>query len=315
MTTTPTIQPGTAPLQVIPENDRSASRRRRTDNRILAAFSGPSVLWYLIFTIGPLIAIFVISLLRWGGFLATPSWAGLDNYTRMFTDSVFQQAVRNSALQVIVVVVVMMPLSFMLGYYLTLKPRGHHVLRVVLFTPALMSLSAMGTVFYAIFQPTGMVNSALDAVGLGSLATPWLANPKTALWAVIAVSLWSGIGYTAVLFAARLTAISPEVYEAAAIDGAGTWRRMWGIAFPIIKDYFGVLTMLQFLWNLFASAGVVLLLTRGGPGSSSTTLSYLVYEKAFVQSQVGYSQAVGVFLFFIGVIGLVSIRRAFRQNY
>ncbi|WP_089775664.1 carbohydrate ABC transporter permease [Ruania alba] len=311
---TASTTPRTSPVRGGARRD-GLRRRHRTENGVVAAFAAPSVAWYVVFTIGPMVAIFVISVLSWRGLLAEPSWAGLANFRTVLTDTVFHTAVRNTAVQVGLVLPLMIPPAFMLGYYLTLKPTGHRVLRVVLFTPALISLSAMGTVFYAIFQPTGMVNITLEAIGLGSLATPWLANPDTALFTIIAVSLWSGIGYTAVLFSARLASVSPEIYEAAELDGCGHWKRMWRIAYPVIKDYFGVLTMLQFLWNAFASAGVVLLLTNGGPGSSSTTLSFLVYEKAFVQSQVGYSQAVGVILFAVGVFSLLGIRRLFRQNY
>ncbi|ROS79138.1 carbohydrate ABC transporter permease [Cellulomonas sp. PhB143] len=313
--TAPLIESDLAPGTGVPDPRPGRSRRQRADNITVAAFSAPSVIWYVVFTIGPMIAIFVISLLSWSGFLATPSWAGFDNYRRVFTDPVFWTAARNTVVQIAISLPVMIPLAFMLGYYVTLKPRFHRLLRVVLFTPALLSLSAMGTVFYAIFQPTGMVNSALETLGLDSWATPWLANPSTALFTVIVVGLWSGIGYTAILFSARMASVSTDIYEAAELDGCGHWKRMWSIGYPVIKDYFGVLTMLQFLWTVFASAGMVLLLTNGGPGNSSTTLSFLVYEKAFVQSQVGYSQAVGVILFAVGVVGLLTIRRAFRPSY
>jgi multiple sugar transport system permease protein len=89
---------------------------------------------------------------------------------------------------------------------------------------------------------------------------------------------------------------------------------MWQIAFPIVKDFVGVTTMLQFLWTLFNSATIVLLLTKGGPGDASITLSYFVYDKAFVSSQVGYSQAAGVFVFILGLIGMVLIRSLIRAK-
>lgn len=279
----------------------------------LAAFSLPAICWYMAFTIGPLVAMFYIALLVWPGLLADSSWAGLDNFRQMFADPLFQQAAWNTFKQVMIVVPIMIPCAFMLGYYLTLKPRFHRVLKVILFTPALISLSAMGTVFYAVFQPTGMINAALDSVGLHSLTTAWMANPSTALYCIMFVNLWSGVGYTAILFSARLSSVGLEIYEAAELDGCGHWRRMWSIAFPMIRDYVGVLTMLQFLWVLFNSAGLVLLLTKGNAGT--TTLSYLVYSKAFVQSQVGYSQAVGVVLFVVGVAGMTIIRRLLRASY
>jgi multiple sugar transport system permease protein len=258
---------------------------------------------------------FVISFLKWGGFLSRPTFAAFDNYQRVFSDPQFFDAARNTAVHIALVVPIMMVLSFMLGYYVSLNPRGHRLLRVVLFAPALLSLAALGTVFYAVFQPTGLINSILDGIGLGEYSTPWLASPATALGTIVAVNLWSGIGFTAVLFAARFTSVSRDVFEAAELDGAGHWTKMWRIAFPITRDYFGVLTMLQFLWNLFSSAGTVLLLTKGGPGTASTTLSYLVYVKGFVNNQVGYSQTVGVVLFVLGVIGLLAIRRMFRQDF
>ncbi len=123
-----------------------------------------------------------------------------------------------------------------------------------------------------------------------------MADPATALPALIAVDLWRGVGWTAVLFAARLASLDGEVLEAAQIDGAGRFRTMWQVAFPMVKDYVRTLTMLQFLWTLFTSAALILLLTKGGPGTSSTTLSYLVYAKAFSQRDLGYSQVVGVVL-------------------
>lgn len=182
----------------------------------------------------------------------------------------------------------------------------------MIFTPALISASAKAMIFYGVFSPNGMINHLLDGLGLGGLQHAWLAEPSTALACIIAIDIWSGIGYTAILYAARLTAIPAEVYEAAELDGAGHWRRMWRITFPMVRDYVGVTVMLQVLWTLFTSAQNVLLLTQGGPGNSSTTLSYLVYEKAFVQSDLGYSQAAGVLLFALGLAAMLTIRRLFR---
>jgi len=269
----------------------------------------------MIFTIGPLVAVFYISTLDWPGILDPKKFAGLQNFQEVFADPVFYTASWNSLIQIAVVIPVMIPLAFMVGYYVNLKPRGHRALRVILFTPALISLAAKSVIFLAIFSPTGLVNHFLGTIGLSTLQTPWTASQSTALGVVILVDLWNGIGFTAILFSARLSSIPQETFEAADIDGAGHWRRMWSIAYPISREYFGVLAMLQFLWVTFGSAGLILLLTNGGPGTSSTNLSFLVYDKAFSQSQIGYSQAVGVLLFFFGVIGIVVIRRFFRARY
>lgn len=294
---------------------RATPRTRRRFNPGLFGLSVPAVVWYAIFTLGPLGAMFYIATLDWASFIAPSTFVGIGNFQRVFGDPNFYRACINSLIQIAIVIPVMIPLAFMLGYYVTLKPRGHRLLRVILFTPALISLAAKSIIFLSIFSPTGLINGLLDLVGLDSLATPWLASQSTALGVIIAVDLWNGIGFTAILFSARLASVPVEVLEAAELDGAGHWRRIWGICYPICREYFGVLAMLQFIWVMFGSAGSILLLTRGGPGSSSTNLSFLVYDKAFSQSELGYSQAVGVILFAVGIVGLLFIRRVFRARY
>ena len=275
----------------------------------------PALLWFLLFTLGPLCGMFVMSLLSWSRIIAPASFAGPGNFLKLLGDAHFWRAAGTSLIQLGIVLPLMLPSAFLLGYYIAMRPRGHRVLRVLLFTPALLSLAAKSMIFYAILAPTGLLNGMLDALGLESLSMPWLASKATALPVVIAVDLWSGIGFTAVLFSARLGGLPSEIYEAAELDGAGHWQRIWLIAFPMVKDYFGVLTMLQFIWVLFSSAGSILLLTDGGPGDATVNLSFLVYEKAFMQNQIGYSQAVGVVLFAVGLAGVVLIRRVFRQSF
>ncbi|NEB82485.1 sugar ABC transporter permease [Streptomyces sp. SID14478] len=295
-----------------PPSSPSGGRPRRQGGTILAL---PALVWYLVFMVGPLVAIFVVAALHWPGMLQPVSFAGFDNVRTVFADPVFWDAVSNTAIQLVVAIPVMVVCAYMLGYYVAQKPPGHRVIRYLLFIPGLISTPAKAMVFYAALSPDGLVNGGLQAVGLGSLADAWLASPSTVLGCLIALDIWGGIGFTAVLFAARLGSVPDELGEAAQLDGAGHWRTMWRIHFPVIRDYVGVVTMLQFLWTLFGSAQHVLLLTQGGPGSSSTTLSFLVYQKAFIAADLGYSQTVGVLLFLVGLVGLLAIRRAFRQNY
>jgi len=310
MTTLTPTRGGTASRRPVPSP--SAPGRVREGGTILAV---PALVWYLVFMVGPLAAIFVVAALHWPGMLQPVTFAGLGNVRTVLDDPVFWEAVRNTAVQLAVALPVMIGCAYMLGYYVAQRPPGHRVVRYLLFVPGLISTPAKAMVFYAALSPDGLVNGALTAVGLESLTDAWLASPSTALGALIALDLWSGIGFTAVLFAARLSSVPDEVGEAAQLDGAGHWRTMWRVHFPVIRDYVGVVTMLQFLWTLFGSAQHVLLLTQGGPGASSTTLSFLVYQKAFIAADLGYSQTVGVFLFLTGLVGLLLIRRSFRQNY
>ncbi|MEV0848144.1 sugar ABC transporter permease [Streptomyces sp. NPDC049954] len=303
--------PAVLPADSAPRPERRAPRKQQ-GGTILAV---PALAWYLVFMVGPMVAIFVIAALRWPGMLQPVSFAGLGNFRTVFGDPVFWDAVRNTAVQMAVALPVMIGCAYLLGYYVAQRPPGHRALRYLLFVPGLISTPAKAMVFYAALSPDGLVNGVLEAVGLGSLTDAWLASPSSALACVIVLDVWSGIGFTAVLFAARLGSVPEEIGEAAQLDGAGHWRTMWRVHFPVIRDYVGVVTMLQFLWTLFGSAQQVLLLTQGGPGTSSTTLSFLVYQKAFIAADLGYSQAVGVVLFLVGLVGLLSIRRVFRQSH
>lgn len=273
----------------------------------------PALVWYAVFMIGPVVAMFVIAFLSWPGMLEAPEPTGLGNFARVFADETFWAAVTNSAIQIVVGLPVMIVLAFLLAFYVVQKPRGHRVLRYLLFIPALISAPATAMVFYAMLNPDGLVNGVLRP--LGSEGTAWLADPGTALGAIIAVELWSGIGYSAVLIASRLDGVDVEIVQAARIDGAGDWRLAWRMYWPIARDFIGVVAMLQFLSMLFNSAQSVLLLTQGGPGTSTTTLAYLIYQKAFVEADLGYSQAVGVILFVIGLLGMGTIRRLLRATH
>ncbi|CAN5314237.1 sugar ABC transporter permease [soil metagenome] len=293
-----------------------SSRGRNLGNRVSPTIlfaTVPSIVWYLVFTIGPLIGVFVIAFLDWRGLIYTPKFAGIGNFERVFSDPLFFNALRNSIIQVAITVPLMIPLAFMLGYFLNTRPRGHRVLNVFFFTPGLISISVKGTIFYGVLAPRGGLNAILNAFGLDKLQTAWLSDPATALGAIIAIELWSGVGWTAVLFAARISSLPPEIFEAADLDGAGQIRKMWGIAFPMTKEYFTTLAMLQFLWTLFSSAALIIILTSGGPGTSTTTLAFLVFQKAFSQQDLGYSQVVGIVLIMIGILGMLVIRRGLRS--
>ncbi|SKC70860.1 carbohydrate ABC transporter permease [Plantibacter cousiniae (nom. nud.)] len=307
-------------LEATPTTGRPASTRppgaRPRRSPLRERFPGlalPALIWYAVFMIGPVVAIFVIAFLRWPGMLETPSFAGVDNFRVVFADATFWAALGNSAVQIVVGLPIMIVLAFLLAFYVVQKPRGHRVLRYILFIPALISAPATAMVFYAMLNPDGLVNGLLAPLGLAGNA--WLADPSTALGAIIAVELWSGIGYSAVLIAARLDGVDTEIVQAARVDGASDWRIAWRMYWPIARDFIGVVTMLQFLSLLFNSAQTVLLLTQGGPGTSTMTLSYLIYSKAFVETDLGYSQAVGVVLFVLGLLGMWLIRRTLRATH
>jgi multiple sugar transport system permease protein len=274
----------------------------------------PAVVFFTVFMIYPLEEMFRISLLQWNGILGEKIFIGLKNYSDIFASATFKTAIVNTLRHVLIAFPGVIIPAFMLGFFLSLRPPGYRFFRTIYFIPVMISSAALNLIFMVVYSPYGIFNSFLDSVGLEMLTRNWLADPKTALNAVIFVDLWADIGLHAVLFFAACSNISFELYEAARIDGANNWTIMWKIAFPVIKDFFGISAVLQLLWLLSGSAQNVLLLTKGGPGSHSLTLGYYLYELAFVNTRIGYSQAIGAIIFFVGVLSLVIIRKITRQS-
>ena len=234
---------------------------------------------------------------------------GLANLSRLLGDRNFFVALRNTGTHLLVVLPGVMPLAFMLGFFLSLRRPGYRLLRTIFFSQAMISVATLAMIFMGIYLPDGILNGLLEAAGLNSLTRAWLGNASTALGAVIAIDLWGGIGFYGVLFFAALASIPNDLYEAARLDGANYWTIMWRVAFPLTLDFFGVALTLQFLWILSGAAQNVLLLTRGGPGNATLTLGYYLYEQAFLSQRLGYSQALGVVIFFAGIAGILIIRR------
>jgi multiple sugar transport system permease protein len=214
----------------------------------------------------------------------------------------------------VVTLLVIVPTSFMFGFFLSQRPPGYRWLRTIFFLPGMLSAPALAMIFVGMYMPDGIINHFLRLSGLDALTRVWLADKSTALGAVIAVDLWAGIGWYSVMFFAALSNISREVYEAAQIDGASYWAVMWRIAFPMSLDFVGVMALLLYLWVLTGSAQNVLLLTSGGPGDSSLTLGFYLYRQAFENRYLGYSQAIGVLIFTVGILGTLLIRRLTRPR-
>jgi multiple sugar transport system permease protein len=286
-------------------------KKRARDRRAFLIFALPALLWFALWMLWPLANMFYISTLRWDGLVKPSQFIGLDNYTRMFRDPHFMNGLRNTAKHLLVAIPAVMIPSYMLGFFLSLRLRGYRLLRLLFFSPAMISVAALAVMFYGVYMPEGILNSVLRFVGLESLTRSWLADPSTVLGAIIFLDIWAGIGFYAVLFFAVLSNMPIELYQAALLDGASLWTIMWRIAFPLIRGFFGLATVLHFLWILLGAAQNVLILTRGGPGDYSLTLGYYLYDQAFLTQRLGYSQAIGVFVFIIGIAGLVIIRRIF----
>lgn len=291
-------------------------QKRKRDNRwSFLWLSAPAVIYYLVFMGWPLLNMFYLSTLRWEGLLTPKTFIGLDNFFRLFADVHFHRALINTLIYLIVAIPGILFPAYAMGFFLAQRPRGYRIIRLIYFAPAMLSVAVMAMMFSGIYLADGLLNGFLRSIGLDGLTRLWLADPLTALPAIIALDIWGGLGYNAVLFFTALSNVSQELYDAARLDGANSWTVMWKIAFPITLDFFGVVVTLQFLYTLLGTAQLVYLLTKGGPGDSSMTLSYYLFFNGVAPSQhLGYSQAIGVVLFIIGLGGMLVIRWLSRRE-
>ena len=269
----------------------------------------PALVWFLAFMLWPLLNMFYISSTHWDGLALPQKFVFLDNFVRLYNDPKIVVALHNTGIHLLVGIPGVVPFAFMLGFFLSLRKPGYRLLRTIFFSPSMISVAALAMIFLGLYRPDGMLNTFLNAIGLSSLTKVWLANQQTALGAIIAIDLWSGIGFYGVLFFASLANIPEELYEAARLDGAGYWTIMWRVAFPLMLDFFGVVVILQFLYILSGAAQNVILLTGGGPGTATLTLGFYLYNQAFLTQRLGYSQAIAVLIFFVGIAVILLVRR------
>jgi multiple sugar transport system permease protein len=275
----------------------------------------PAMLWFIGLMIWPLFNMFYLSFFRWNNSLLEPKvFIGLGNYIRMFQDEHFWHGVANSAIYMLVDMPLALLAGFVVGFFLSRRPPGFRWFRLVFFLPSMLSVAAVNLMFVGVYLPDGILNSVLRQIGLEQFTHVWLADPRTALAAVIAIDIWGSIGFYGILFYASLSNISEELFDAARLDGANMWDLIWRIAFPLSRDFFGVAMVLNFIWSIYGSAQNVLILTKGGPGDHTVTLGYYLYSQAFVAYRLGYSQAIAVVAFVFGLFGIMLIRRFTRRT-
>ncbi len=255
---------------------------------------------------------FYISLTHWDG-VSPPVFAGLGNYREMFGDPVFRTALWDTVLWLVIFGGLSAGLGLAAALFLQRERRGVGFYRAALFTPVVFSLVATSLVWQAMYQPDGVINQVLSAVGLGGLQHAWLADSGTALYAVIVPALWRQVGYVMVLYLAGLKGIDPALYEAATVDGANRRQRFRHVTLPQLRRVNAVVLSVIVIDSL-RSFDVVWALTRGGPYHSSELLSTYMYSTAFQSLRLGYGSALAVVIFVLAFGVIVSyLVRAFRE--
>jgi len=259
------------------------------------------ILWFVYY---PIIDNFIVSTSNQDIFTGETSFVGLDNYRRLQNDPVVGTAIFNNVLYAVISVIFQVFGAFVLAAMIEgLQQEGWRKFwRAIYFVPSAISITVTGLLFYFIYQPDiGLIDSALGHIGLESWSRAWLGEEQTAIYAIIAMSQWQGFGYSTLLFAIAIQKIPRELYDAAVMDGAGTWRRLWNITFPLTREMTGLMVIIT-ITGAFQVFNEVMVMTGGGPNNSSQVLGTWLYQQGFIENDFGYGAAIASVIFIITLL-------------
>jgi len=232
-------------------------------------------------------------------------WIGLKNYGELLTDPVVHQVFLNN-IKFLISVPLIIFTALIVAVLLFERIRGWKYFRVIFFLPSVLSVAVIGLMFRTAFGYEGPVNAIVTKLGYEPIQ--FFIDENLAMGVIVLALIWSGFGYQSLLLLTGLTSIDPAIFEAAMIDGAGWWKRLWFITIPNIRRTLGFVFIINVLYTFTALFGFVFVMTAGGPGYATTTIDYLIYLKAFSGSNLGPGAALAVMLFL--VVGLLTIVQA-----
>lgn len=298
--------------------------------RLIVGFLTVPLGLYALFVVWPFIQSVSYSFTDWTGLSPEFGMVGFDNYTRMLDDEVFWKSLRHSLLFALLLPLVTISLALFLAFMINAGGRrrrggpvisgvrGSSFYSIVYFFPQVLSIAIVALLFAFAYNPdSGAINSLLRGVGLGGVQPLWLGDPELALWCVMAVLVWSTVGFFVVLFSAGMASIPADLYEAALLDGANRITTFFRITLPLLWDtvrsgwvYMGILALGA------ESFAVVQIMTTGpgGPDYSTTVMVLYVYQKAFRDGQAAYATTIGVALLTVTLAFAAVVMRLGRRE-
>ncbi|MFJ8228603.1 carbohydrate ABC transporter permease [Streptomyces sp. NPDC094448] len=299
--------------------------------RFIVGFLVVPLALYALFVIWPFIQAIFYSFTNWTGLSPEFKMIGFDNYSRMLEDDVFWKALQHSLVFAVVLPLVTIGLALFFAFMINVGGRrrkgaavagvrGSGFYKIVYFFPQVLSIAIVALLFKFAYNPSdGAINSALKAVGLGSIQPEWLGDPDLALICVMVVLVWSTVGFFVVLFSAGMASIPRDFYEAALLDGANRFTTFFRITLPLLWDtvqsgwiYMGILALGA------ESFAVVHIMTvgpsGGGPDYSTIVLPLYVYQKAFGPGQAAYATTIGVALLLVTLLFAAVVMRLGRRE-
>ncbi len=281
---------------------------KKTSKKGSYAFMIPALIIYLSVIVVPVFYSVFISLFKWNG-VGEMQFVGLGNYLTLFAnDPVFLTALKNNLIWIVLTIVVTMSVSLLFAVILNKEFRGRTIFRALFYFPAVVAPIAVAIIWRWIYNPQiGFINQFFNMLGINYKQT-WISTPSTALFAVFFASLWAGIGQPMILFLAGLQGVSPEVLEAATIDGATPVKKFFLVTIPLMKQTF-VMVVATLITAAMKVYDIVAGLTDGGPNNSTQMLATYMYSQTFQYNNVGMGTAVAVIMVLMMLVVIIPFVR------
>lgn len=283
------------------------------NKRAIALFVLPAFLLYLIFVLFPIVYNIIISFYR-TNLMEPGQFVGLKNYWNLFQDSIFQKALRNNLLLVVGSLIAHLGLALVFATLLFKKVKGNKFFQTIFFFPCVICGVAVGLLWRFVYhQEFGLVNQLLELMGKNDTMRAWLGDKDTALICIIIVVMWQYVGYHMIIQLAAMKNIPESLYEAARIDGAGSWMQFKSITFPLIKHILRIDAVLIITGSL-KYYDLVAVMTNGGPNHATEVMSTYMFYQGFRTLKYGYSAAIGVVLLLLCALSVVISNHVFKTE-
>lgn len=242
------------------------------------------------------------------------SFIGIENYEELFNDELFWNALKNTIIYLVVVVPALVVVPIFLAVLVNQRLKGIGIFRSIYYIPVVTSLVVAGIAWDWVYKENGLLNYLLDVLGIISEPIGWLTSTNTAIFAVMVVTVWKGLGYYMIIYLAGLQSIPEDLYEAAEIDGANWWQKITKVTIPMLLPFVLIVSIMSSIAAMKVFEEIYVM-TGGGPLHSSETLVFYIYQQAFDNLNMGYASAAGVILFLITLVfSLINLKILGKDN-
>ncbi|OAS21917.1 hypothetical protein A8708_06735 [Paenibacillus oryzisoli] len=294
-------------VKTVSSNKKRLQSFRKHEQATAFWFIFPAIALLFVFVFYPMLQAFLISFKNYSLVGAGDVFVGMDNYMQLMKDRAFFNSLKHSFYFALIVIPIQTSIALGLALLIQKKTATSGLFRTLYFIPVIISTAVAATVFKLIYNKEfGLLNSVLKALHMP--ITSFLSDPKTAMNGIVVLGIWKGAGFFMIIFLAGLNNISPDLYEAARVDGASRIQQFFKITFPLLNRTMAFVVIMTTI-DAIKLSSLVFVLTNGGPNSSTETVVFYIYKLAFTQMRMGYATAAAFVLFAIVLtISLIQMK-------